>query len=841
MRLFLALLRNTAFPVGLALAIAVFAVESSFNLRPEQMNVLRTAAVLGFLAQLGLAAVACWALLRPIEAALDDLEGIDERTARLAAVGCHALALRVALLLFVSGLVVVLATGAALVTYAELGLDTALAGGAVGLAAALLQGLLAYAFCSATMTQVVVPLAERVEVVVRGTVREKILALGFGIATVVLLLCSAPSYVRYRADVERMYTFTAERAVEGALLAPAKTPEERVMVLSRASYSPAVLLNENGAVVARSGVSAMYLAASGAAEPGTVRVANGWLITRLTPEGLLARVLLSEGPLSDRRPTFWKQLGWLALMVYATTALLVWFAARAITLPFRPLNRAAGLIAAGDLTVAPPTLSRDEIGRLASDFRRMAHGLQGLVRDVQSASEGVSVGAREAGAIGEQVKRGALDQHAGVRSVQAAVEAMDGSVGQVSKGLGGLSEYVAATSRAVGEMAEAFDEVQRKGAEMERAMAAALGEVETLGGAGREAEGRLADLESLAGRAGGSLAEVKASVSGLERAAGETETTAAAVADLSDRAGLVMEETVHGIEALRTAVGDAHTRIAALGRRSDDIDQVVDFISEVAGRTNLLSLNASIIASQAGEHGKAFAVVADQNPRPGLADRPLHKVHRRHHPRRPRGRGGHRRPHRPRRRALHQGRAAGAQLAAGAGRDPPLHRARPPDRRRHPRRRRGARAVLPRGLGAGRVGGRGLARRRRRGPAGGPLGDRRPLGVARRDRHRRPRGPRAGGAVRPGAPPAREPLAAGEDDQRDHPRRGEPQRRHAAGARGAAEPLRHRRRARERRGWAGRRGQSDGAAGAGALRAGAPVQGVAGRLRWRRGVALRSR
>ena len=57
---------------------------------------------------------------------------------------------------------------------------------------------------------------------------------------------------------------------------------------------------------------------------------------------------------------------------------------------------------------------------------------------------------------------------------------------------------------------------------------------------------------------------------------------------------------------------EAVRRIRRIGRRSDDIDQVVDFISEVAGRTNLLSLNASIIAAQAGEHGKAFAVVADQ-------------------------------------------------------------------------------------------------------------------------------------------------------------------------------------------------------------------------------------
>jgi methyl-accepting chemotaxis protein len=105
---------------------------------------------------------------------------------------------------------------------------------------------------------------------------------------------------------------------------------------------------------------------------------------------------------------------------------------------------------------------------------------------------------------------------------------------------------------------------------------------------------------------------VKGSLSSLERAAGESETTAALVAELTERAGGVVEETVHGIESLRAAVADAHRRVAALGRRSDDIDQVVDFIAEVAGRTNLLSLNASIIAAQAGEHGKPFGVVADQ-------------------------------------------------------------------------------------------------------------------------------------------------------------------------------------------------------------------------------------
>ncbi len=53
---------------------------------------------------------------------------------------------------------------------------------------------------------------------------------------------------------------------------------------------------------------------------------------------------------------------------------------------------------------------------------------------------------------------------------------------------------MSATSRTVGEMAEAFEEVQRKAGELERAMAAALGDVEGLGTAGRDAEGRLTAL-----------------------------------------------------------------------------------------------------------------------------------------------------------------------------------------------------------------------------------------------------------------------------------------------------------------------------------------------------------
>ena len=69
---------------------------------------------------------------------------------------------------------------------------------------------------------------------------------------------------------------------------------------------------------------------------------------------------------------------------------------------------------------------------------------------------------------------------------------------------------------------------------------------------------------------------------------------------------------VSNLQGLLDLIGDSNNKIASLNDRTREINTVATLIIDIADQTNLLALNAAIEAARAGEHGRGFAVVADE-------------------------------------------------------------------------------------------------------------------------------------------------------------------------------------------------------------------------------------
>ena len=109
------------------------------------------------------------------------------------------------------------------------------------------------------------------------------------------------------------------------------------------------------------------------------------------------------------------------------------------------------------------------------------------------------------------------------------------------------------------------------------------------------------------------IEEINASVREVESSAKESSALASKVTEVASEVGMMaVVDAVEGMEKISEEVKHSSEIITRLGTRSADIEKILSVIKDVTEQTNLLSLNAAILAAQAGEYGKSFSVVADE-------------------------------------------------------------------------------------------------------------------------------------------------------------------------------------------------------------------------------------
>ena len=114
------------------------------------------------------------------------------------------------------------------------------------------------------------------------------------------------------------------------------------------------------------------------------------------------------------------------------------------------------------------------------------------------------------------------------------------------------------------------------------------------------------------GSVGDGLTHIQEEIATIIEELNDVQRVTANTAETSNESMIEVEKILEKLQTLVEHIHDSNVSIEELNNKTNEITSVVDLIKDITDQTNLLALNAAIEAARAGEHGRGFAVVADE-------------------------------------------------------------------------------------------------------------------------------------------------------------------------------------------------------------------------------------
>ncbi len=168
-----------------------------------------------------------------------------------------------------------------------------------------------------------------------------------------------------------------------------------------------------------------------------------------------------------------------------------------------------------------------------------------------------------------------------------------------------VDELVKSTNKMASDVSEALSVVADSVASLASTSAELSSNAETIASGAIEQSEMAASTASAVEEVNSTVIEVAQNAANVSNSAEEASNSVTAGHSL-------VEQTRNMMEQIASTVSDSAATVRKLGESSEQIGQIIQVIDDIADQTNLLALNAAIEAARAGEHGRGFAVVADE-------------------------------------------------------------------------------------------------------------------------------------------------------------------------------------------------------------------------------------
>jgi len=301
---------------------------------------------------------------------------------------------------------------------------------------------------------------------------------------------------------------------------------------------------------------------------------------------------------------------WVAVVVAAALVAqrALW---QGIAGPVRLTLEAVQKIAQGDFDVQ---LTPEELGYL-SDY---SETLNALCQSQQRISEGISEVVGRLQQVPERILDAIQEIEGGRESTEEAVEETASLLVNINTSIRGINSEVESLSRATDEasssileMGGSIDEVARNAGSLHDSVDASTSSIHEISASIRQVAESADAVQSMAEESAAAMLQMDRAIQEVSQHVSEASGLTEEVSQGAQAGSQAVGATIDGIAEIRQQTLEAKEVLERLAQRISEIGEIVDVIGGINDEANLLSLNAAIIAAQAGEQGKAFAVVAN--------------------------------------------------------------------------------------------------------------------------------------------------------------------------------------------------------------------------------------